>query len=224
MTDAPRIFLFHATPVAMDPVCAAMKSLWQQAEAVNLLDESLSLDRAREGAELSEPLTRRFISLGRQAIEGSADGILITCSAFGPAIERLSAEVAVPVLMPNEAMFREALSLGQNIGMIATFEPAIATMEDEFRDFSAQAGSKTRLTTVLARGAIESLRRGDVADHNRRVAEAAESLASCDAIMLAHFSTSRATEAVRAAVKTSVLTAPESAVARMKQLVEAKET
>lgn len=223
MTNAPRIFLFHASPVAMEPICIAMKSLWQQAEAVNILDESLSFDRAREGAELSEPLTRRFLSLGHQAIEGAADGILITCSAFGPAIERLSAEVAVPVLMPNEAMFRVAITMGRDIGMVATFEPAIATMEEEFRDFAAQAGSKARLTTVLAQGAIESLRRGDVADHNYRVAEAAKSLAHCDALMLAHFSTSRAAEAVRASVKTSVLTAPESAVARMKQLVQARE-
>ncbi|MDB5622999.1 MAG: hypothetical protein JWR39_1562, partial [Devosia sp.] len=33
-TKAPRIVLFHATPVAMDPVKAAMAQLWPEAEAV----------------------------------------------------------------------------------------------------------------------------------------------------------------------------------------------
>jgi hypothetical protein len=220
MTNGPRIFLFHATPVAMDPIIASMRKLWPEAQAVNILDESLSLDRAGEGTHLSESLTRRFLSLGHQAIEGAADGILITCSAFGPAIERLSAEVRVPVLMPNEAMFRAAMTAGNDIGMVATFAPAIDTMEEEFRAFAAQSGSKARLKTVHAPGAIESLRKGDVSDHNRRVAEAAMGLGKRDAIMLAHFSTSRAADTVREATPMTILTAPDSAVVRMKYLIE----
>ncbi len=220
MTYDPRIFLFHATPVAMEPTRASMRNLWPEAQAVNILDESLSLDRAGEGTHLSQSLTRRFLSLGHQAIAGSADGILITCSAFGPAIKRLSAEVQVPVSTPNEAMFHAAMAIGNDIGMVATFAPAIETMEEEFRAFAAQTGSMARLTTVHALGAIESLRKGDLSDHNRRVAEAAMGLRNRDAIMLAHFSTSRAVETVRAAIPTTILTAPDSAVVRMKYLIE----
>lgn len=216
---SPRIFLFHATLVAMEPIRTAMQNLWPQAQAVNILDESLSLDRAREPDIISDDLTRRFVALGRQAVNGGADGILITCSAFGPAIRQLAAEVSVPVLMPNEAMFRAALSLGKKIGMVATFAPAIGTMEDEFREFSAEAGHSEKLETVLAVGAIESLRQGDVADHNKRVAEAAAGLEGVDALMLAHFSTTRAADAVREVVDVPVLTAPETAVERMRTLV-----
>lgn len=220
MAYDPRIFLFHATPMAMEPVSASMRKLWPEAKAVNILDESLSLDREGEGTHLSESLTRRFLSLGHQAVEGSADGILVTCSAFGPAIERLATEVDVPVLMPNEAMFRAAIEAGDDIGMVATFAPAIDTMEEEFRTFALLSGKLARLTTVFAPGAIESLRKGDVSDHNRRVAEAAMALGKRDAIMLAHFSTSRAGETVRAAIPLNILTAPDSAVLRMKYLIE----
>jgi hypothetical protein len=122
--------------------------------------------------------------------------------------------------MPNEAMFRAAIAAGNDIGMVATFAPAIDTMEEEFRVFAAQSGSKARLTTVHAPGAIESLRKGDVSDHNRRVAEAAMGLGKRDAIMLAHFSTSRAADTVRAVVPMTILTAPDSAVVRMKYLIE----
>lgn len=218
--SSPRIFLFHATLVAMEPIRAAMQNLWREAEAVNILDESLSLDRARGPSELSEDITRRFVALGRQAVDGGADGILITCSAFGPAIRRLAEEVSVPVLMPNEAMFRAALSQGSKIGMVTTFAPAIGTMEDEFRAFASEMGSPAVLETVLAEGAVESLRRGDVSDHDRRVAEVSASLAGLDAVMLAHFSTSRAAQAVRDVVDIPVLTAPEAAVERMRSLIE----
>jgi hypothetical protein len=53
---------------------------------------------------------------------------------------------------------------------------------------------------------------GDADTHNRLLAEAVSALAGRDAIMLAHFSTSRALKAVSAVVPCPVLTAPRSAV------------
>jgi hypothetical protein len=103
--------------------------------------------------------------------------------------------------------------------MLATFGPSIATMEDEFAQFVAEAGSEARLKTLLVEDAIDLLRAGDAETHNRLVAERAPELADCDAIMLAHFSTSRAEPMVGAAVDVPVLTAPTSAVLRMKSLL-----
>ena len=67
--------------------------------------------------------------------------------------------------------------------------------------------------------AIDLMKKGDPEAHNRLVAARAPELAGYDAIMLAHFSTSRAAEAVRATVQTPVFTAPEAAVARMRALI-----
>jgi aspartate/glutamate racemase len=217
--SAPRIVLFHATPVAMDPVKAAMESLWPEAESVNLLDDGLTIDRAREGEELSEELIERFVDFGRYAQRIGADGILITCSAFGPAIDRMDEELPLPILRPNEAMFREAIAAGSRIGMLATFAPAVATMEEEFRQFATEAGSAATLETIVVPDAMDLLRQGDAESHNRLVAEAAPQFADHDAIMLAHFSTSRAADSVRNEVDVPVLAAPEAAVERMKTLV-----
>jgi Asp/Glu/hydantoin racemase len=216
---APRIVLFHATPVAMDPVKTAMASLWPDAEPVNLLDDGLTIDRARDGAELSEELIERFVDFGRYAQRIGADGILITCSAFGPAIDRMEEELPLPVIRPNEAMFREAIAAGNRIGMLATFAPSVATMEEEFRQFAAEAGASATLETIVVPDAIDLLREGDADAHNRLVAEMAPRFADHDAIMLAHFSTSRAADSVRSAVDVPVLAAPEAAVMRMKTLV-----
>jgi Asp/Glu/hydantoin racemase len=216
---ATRIVLLHATPVAMAPIQAAFAERWPEAETVNLLDDGLSLDRGRE-EELSEAMIERFVSFGVYGHRMGADGILITCSAFGPAIDRLIGTVPVPVLKPNEAMFRAAIAQGRRIGMLATFAPAVETMTDEFDAFVAETGTEASLTTILVDRAMDRLRQGDAEAHNGLVAARAPDLAGCDAIMLAHFSTSRAAEAVRASVKAPVLTAPHAAVDRMRGLVE----
>jgi len=217
---APRIVLLHATPVAMAQIQAAFAERWPEAETVNLLDDGLSLDRSKEPGAISERMIERFVRFGRYGHDMGADGILITCSAFGPAIDRLIESVPVPVLKPNEAMFRAAIAQGARIGMLATFGPSVGTMTDEFEEFVAETGRPASLRTVLVDDAMERLRAGDAETHNRLIAERAPDLRDCDAIMLAHFSTSRAAEAVRKAVDIPVLTAPHAAVDRMRAMIE----
>ena len=117
-----RIALIHATPAAVEPIRTAFAQDWPEPDLVNLLDDSLSRDRAL-APDLTDAMYGRFDTLGRYALSFGADGILFTCSAFGPAIERVAQSVAVPVLKPNEAMFAEAIAIGGTVGMLATFEP-----------------------------------------------------------------------------------------------------
>ncbi|HEX3575413.1 MAG TPA: aspartate/glutamate racemase family protein [Rhodopila sp.] len=218
-----RIVLLHATPVAMQPIQAAFTQLWPEAETVNLLDDGLSIDRARED-DLSESLVNRFVDFGQYGHRMGADGILITCSAFGPAIDKLATTLPVPVLKPNEAMFQAAIAQGSRIGMLATFAPSVGTMTEEFEEYLVRAGKKATLTTIVVDDAIRLLKGGDAETHNRLVAARAPEFAGYDAVMLAHFSTSRAAAAVRAVLDVPVLTAPDTAVERMRSLVEAKAT
>jgi len=211
----PRIALIHATPVAIEPVVAAFAQGWPEAELANLLDDSLSTDRAQQ-KDLAPEMFPRFERLARYAVDNGARGVLFTCSAFGPAIEAAAKALSVPVLKPNEAMFDAALERGRRIGMVATFGPAMQSMEAEFIDSSGR-----ELQAILADGAMDALRAGDAETHNRLVAEAAARLRGVDAIMLAHFSTARALNAVKARVSVPVLTAPDAAVARLRKCCSA---
>lgn len=221
-TPPVRIVLLHATSVAMAPIQSAFADRWPEAEIVNLLDDGLTIDRARE-TDLSEAMIQRFVAFGRYGHAMGVDGVLVTCSAFGPAIDQLALALPVPVLKPNEAMFHAAVAAGRRIGMLATFGPSVPTMTEEFEDYVASVGKSATLTTVVVPDAIDLLRKGDADTHNRLVAEHAPQLAHCDAIMLAHFSTSRAAAAVRTAVATPVFTAPHAAVDRMRTLVQARD-
>jgi len=122
----------------------------------------------------------------------------------------------LPALKPNEAMFAAALGAGARIGMLATFGPSVAGMEDEFRQMAAAKGSRAGIETICVPEAMAALKSGDGASHDRLLAEAAPRLADCDAVLLAHFSTSRAETAVRAALARPVLTAPGAAVETLK--------
>ena len=215
---ATRIALISVHQIAMQPVEDAFQRLWPEAERANILDDSLFHDRGKAGV-LTPPLFDRIVRLGEYARICGADGILYTCSAFGEAIESVQRSYSMPVLKPNEAMFEAALEHGARIGMLATAAFAVAGLEQEFRELAAARGSKAELRTHCVSEANHALTRGDAVEHNRLLADHAHKFAGCDVIMLAHFSTSRAEDAVAARVKVPVLTAPGAAVAKLKRML-----
>jgi hypothetical protein len=200
-----RIALIHALKHSPPPVEEAFARLWPEARLMNLLDDSLSADLARDGA-LNAAMTQRFLDLSHYARRTGADGILFTCSAFGPCIDAVKAALApTPVLKPNEAMIAEAVAAGGRIGLVASFGPTLASMPPEFPPSVA-------LETSLAEGALAALDRGDGTEHDRLAVAAAARLTGCDIIALAQFSLARAAPAIATATGKRVLTTPDSAV------------
>jgi Asp/Glu/hydantoin racemase len=212
---APRIALIHATALAMEPIQAAFARHWAQARCMNLLDDSLSVDRAIAGS-LTADMVQRFIDLAGYAKRTGCRGILFTCSAFGPAIEAAGAAVGLPTLKPNEAMFEEALARspaqGAKLGLIATFEASLPSMSAELQAMAQQLGRAITLRTQFVPEAMQDLAQGRAALHHRKIAQAAHSLRDCDVVMLAQFSMASAQPVVQAALSCPVLSSPDCAV------------
>jgi len=211
----PRIALIHAVYVAMAPVEAAFQRLWPQARRVNLVDDALPADLERDGG-MTPAMMERIHRLADHAVRAGADGVIFTCSAFGEAIEAAADRLPLPVLKPNEPMFQAALGAGRRIGMLATFAASVPSMEEEFRQLARARGVEATIETVCIPEAIAAARGGDILTHNRLLAEAAPRLAHCDAVMLAHFSTSTALDDVQRVLGRAVLSAPEAAVDTLK--------
>src|SRR5476649_392157 len=128
----PRIALIHALKHSPAPIEASFAALWPEPTLMNLLDDSLSADLARDG-KLTPAMTDRFLALGRYAVSTGADAILFTCSAFGPCIEAVARELEpMPVLKPSEAMVEQAVARGHRIGLLSTFPPTLRSMPAEF--------------------------------------------------------------------------------------------
>lgn len=207
-----RVTLIHIQMISAEPMLAAFRRIWPEVEVTNILDEGLFSSPARGDAYVAE----RFKALASYAAAAPADGILFTCSAFGTAIEAAGGVVApIPVLKPNEAMIEAAVTAGGRVGLLATFGPTLRSMPAEFP-------SGTLAAQALAEGAFAALNAGEVATHNRLVAEtAARELGGCDVIVLAQSSMASAARAVAEATGKMVLTAPDSAVAKLRRLLTA---
>jgi Asp/Glu/hydantoin racemase len=207
-----RITLIHALKHSIVPIETSFARLWPEARLMNLLDDSLSADLARDGG-LSDAMTARFLDLGRYASSTGSDAILFTCSAFGPCIEAVArAHAPMPVLKPNEAMIEQAAAQGGRVGLLSTFAPTLASMPAEFP-------ASVELVPKLAEGALAALDRGDRAGHDRLVVQAAADLRNCDVIALAQYSMAPSADLVAEATGRPVLTTPDSAVTKLKKML-----
>ena len=215
-----RIALIHALQASMAPTADAFARGWPEADTFSLLDDSLSRDLAAGGAR-AQGLPERFLELGRYAVRCGADAILFTCSAFGEAIDLVRDEVRIPALKPNEAMIDEAALLPAPIALLATFAPTLPSMSAEFEAEAGRQGRRLDLTPVHVAGALEALQRGEPERHDGLVVEAAHRVTGPHVIVLAQFSMARAADAVRAATGRRTLTTPESAVARLRDVLGA---
>jgi hypothetical protein len=218
---SPRIALIHATALAVEPIQAAFQRHWPQARRMNLLDDSLSVDRAEAGT-LTDAMVRRFEDLASYAQRAGCSAILFTCSAFGPAIEAAGRATGLPTLKPNEAMFEQALATRARggtlkLGLLATFQASIASMAQELEAMARQRGTAIELRPVFVPEAMGDLAQGRAADHHRKIAAAARELSDCDAVMLAQFSMAAAAPQVQALLSCPVLSSPDCAVLALMQ-------
>ena len=209
--SSPRIALIHATPLAVSPINQAFDRLWPEATRMNVLDDSLSVDRARDG-RLTDAMVRRFETLALYARDCGCHGILFTCSAFGPAIEAAGRACGLPTFKPNQAMFELGVAAGGRAALVATFEPSIAPMRDEFLALCQAAGRPPELQTQVVPGAMQALADGDAAAHDHAVAQCVAGLVDVDLVMLAQFSMAGAAQAAQAGTRARVLTSPDCAV------------
>jgi hypothetical protein len=109
-------------------------------------------------------------------------------------------------------MVEQAAARGRRIGLLATFAPTLASMPAEFP-------KSVEIVPKLATGALAALDRGARTEHDRLVAEASRELRGCDLIALAQYSMAPAAALVAEASGRPVLTTPDSAVQKLKELL-----
>ncbi|HKU72053.1 MAG TPA: aspartate/glutamate racemase family protein [Burkholderiales bacterium] len=217
---SPRIALVHAMPVAIDPVATVFRELWPQAQTTNLLEDSLAPDLAAAGS-ITPAIVDRIVALAQYGERCGANAVLFTCSAFGTAIEAAKQAVKVPVLKPNEAMIEDAIAAGSNLALLTTFEPSIPSLKRELQELATDRGIQLKLKTRTVPAAITALLQGQGDIHDRLIHAAAAEMGPCDALVLGQFSMARAATGIPAAAGRKILTSPHSAVARLKQILDA---
>jgi hypothetical protein len=64
------------------------------------------------------------------------------------------------VLRPNEAAFEAALSLGDKLGLVVSFEPSRLSLEEELRAVAKERHRDVTIRAEVAPGALEALKAG----------------------------------------------------------------
>ena len=213
---ALRIALIHATPLAMDPIKEAIARHWPDVQCQHLLDDSLSQDRVREGS-LTPAMVQRFVTLAEYCQGAGAQGILFTCSAFGPAIEVAGQATGLPTFKPNEAMFEQALGLARTgqtlrVTLVATFEASIGSMSEEFMAMAQARQIDAHITGCFVPQAMQDLAQGHASLHHQKITDAIAALPACDVVLLAQFSMAAAQPLAQQATRAPVLSSPDCAI------------
>ncbi|WP_225881881.1 hypothetical protein [Streptomyces aureocirculatus] len=197
-----RIALISATPAAIGPAVAGLAEGFPEAEPWNLLDDTLLTDADAHGG-LTPALDARMRRLIAHAVEGGAQGVLLTCSLYGPMATRTGAEAPVPVLAADSAAFAAALAGGhRRVLVLATFAGAVHDSLERFRAAARSAHSPTE-----AIGRVITPEGHPDAD-------------GADAVLLAQYSLAPRADELSAALGLPVHTGPHAAARALRAAVE----
>jgi hypothetical protein len=193
----------------MPPAREAFADRFPEARLWNLLDDLL-ITQAEAAGGLTSALRARMRILIRHAIDGGADAVLLSCSIYGPVVEEVAADVAVPVLASDAALFDEvARSTADRLAVLGPLAAGVDDTAARLRARLAAEDRRPKITGVVVEGSREAAAGGDRPALTRLVADATRRLSpDHDLILLGQFSVSPAVSAARAAASVPVLSPP----------------
>jgi Asp/Glu/hydantoin racemase len=213
-----RIFLIHPYRPSMAPIEEAFARLWPQATVFSLLEESLYAE-VDEAGRFPPALIPRIRALFDYAQLAAADGVIFTGSTFGPAVEQARSGLRLPIFKSDEAMAEAAVTLGRRIGILCTAERAIPVISEGVKGAARQAGKGIELIPYWVPQAQALLNAGKRAEHDALVQAMAAKATDCDVLLIGQVSMAPVAKTIAALPGRTVLTSPDTAVAKMRALL-----
>lgn len=206
-----KIGLVHATLNSVQPMNDAFRQYASSHTCLNFLDEGL-IQELNETGRITPQMVRRLGKLVETARESNVDGVLLSCSSFTPHASLLAPLFDIPVISVDYAMLEKAVSMGEQIGLIATVRAAGPTSEKILKEIAQKEGKSIVVNTEIVPKAFEALQTGDEAQHNVIIQEKIKQLsAQYNVVVLAQISMSRALKGF-SDITTPVLTSPEISI------------
>ncbi len=216
-TNSPLIALISAVPAAIPPVQEAFASEYSGATTWNILDDRL-LQEASDQGGVTEELAGRMLRLIDHARTEGADGILLTCSMYGPVAHRVAEQATLPIYGPDDALFEAVRDSG--FARVAVVSNAPGPLADSVERLREVVGDRPEIVGVVADGAAEAARSGDVDALTARIIDAVNASGDgFDAVVLAQYSLSPATAGAAEHLSLPVLAGPQYAVAELRRRI-----
>ncbi|MCK2035865.1 aspartate/glutamate racemase family protein [Microbacterium sp. SSW1-49] len=220
MTTPPRIALISAVTAAIAPARSALDELYPEAEVWNILDDRLLSDADDRGG-LDDALRARMVRLIDHALAEGADGVLLTCSLYGPVASDVRRDA--PVLAPDEAAFREIAMAGYGtVLVVASFDGARDDSVERLETTLHEAGSATAVTGITVPAAMAATKAQDSRALVAALSDAcAPHAAQMDAVFLAQYSLAPAARELADVLGIPVLSGPASSAVALRHLLAA---
>ena len=201
------------------PVAAVFGELWPEADAINIVDESLYADYSATRI-IDESLARRLDALLHYAELTGAEAAVFTGSVFGAIVESARRDMKIPVLASYEAMIEAAFEAGPRLAVLTTSPFAMRSITEDIGRYGKRQGKTYTLTSrVLDDAGIAFRQDGDIQQHYRLIAQAARDCTDCDCVMLGQTSMDPAFGLVEPIAGRPVLTPLRTTVLKMRRML-----
>ncbi|NQV06238.1 aspartate/glutamate racemase family protein, partial [bacterium] len=165
-----RLFMLHTMPFVMDKIIAPLEKEFlaehPDVEIQTMLDTSLLADTMAAGSVTPE-IGSRLLGYVQAAERAGADMLLLTCTSMGEGMEHIRDFTGLPTLCITEPLVKQALDLGNHIGIIGTVATSPAQIIAPLLVAAAERGvSEDDLTFSIevAEEACAARGRGDTAE------------------------------------------------------------
>ena len=176
--------------------------------AFHIVDDSLIQDLLQE-EKFTPSILKRLCNQVELAEEAGAELIMVTCSSIAPGVDVARKMVSVPVMKVDEPMAEKAVSLSDNIGVMATAKTTMAPSVNLVREKAAEAKKEITIHQTLSSEAFDCFLRGDMQTHDRIVKDATQELkVKVGVIVLAQASMGHLAEDIQDIVGVPVLKSP----------------
>ncbi|WP_105030354.1 hypothetical protein [Arthrobacter ruber] len=218
MSTAPKIALINAVTAAIPPAQAALSQDFPEAVIWNILDDRLLVDADNRGG-LDDMLRERMSRLIAHAITEQADGVLLTCSLYGPVAQATTWDL--PVLAPDEAAFAELVEASYgSILVVASFEGARDDSVQRLAEALEVSGRKSRVTGIAVPKAMAASKSQDTPALTAALTEAClANTADIDAVFLAQYSLAPAADELQRTLGIPVVSGPKSSAVALRRLL-----
>ena len=214
--------LLHTVSFLADMFRKLLRESLPNVDHFHLVDEGIIRELMVQG-KLTPKVIRRIGAQALLAQETGADLILFTCSSTSPAVDAVQSFIDIPILKIDEPMVKQAIELGEAIGVVATAKTTQEPSVNLIRSMAEKAGRKVRVQSVLEAAAFQAKLAGDNAKHDQLVKDAVHRLAKDnDVVILAQASMAHLTESLGRDIRVPVLSSPAFCIKAIRNLAVAK--
>ena len=205
---AAKLTVLHTVASVVAPLGELIEELMPEVAVCHIADETIIKDLITEGT-LTPRMRQRVCDHVIWAAACGADAVLFSCSSISPCADEVKELVDIPVIKIDQAMAQAAVAAGASIGVAATLPSTLAPTLALLQAEAEAAGKQVQLVGHLCAGAFAAAQAGNVAEHDRRVAEAIGKLSvDTDVVVLAQASMARALDTLQGRLTVPVLTSP----------------